>query len=83
MLPWLPESEFAQLDGESRAWYDALPTSLQFTRDAMYIRKETSQLGALFLLHYMYVKLMGQTTCSEHLECHMYRANRSPVSRLV
>ena len=52
--PWLPDSEFARLDAESRAWYDSLPPSLQFTPTALYIRKETSQLGALCSLHYMY-----------------------------
>ncbi|CAG8879372.1 unnamed protein product [Penicillium nalgiovense] len=51
MVPWDPASEFALLDADCRAWYDSLPASLQFTPDAMYIRKETSQLGALCLLH--------------------------------
>ncbi|KAJ5040214.1 hypothetical protein NUH16_010016 [Penicillium rubens] len=51
MVPWDPASEFALLDADCRAWYDSLPASLQFTPDAMYIRKETYQLGALCLLH--------------------------------
>ncbi|KAJ5254700.1 hypothetical protein N7497_007831 [Penicillium chrysogenum] len=51
MVPWDPASEFALLDADCRAWYDSLPASLQFTADAMYIRKETYQLGALCLLH--------------------------------
>ncbi|OQE43592.1 hypothetical protein PENCOP_c003G02269 [Penicillium coprophilum] len=51
MVPWDPASEFAHLDSDCRAWYDSLPASLQFTPDAMYIRKDTSQLGALCLLH--------------------------------
>lgn len=72
MLPWLPESEFAQLDGESRAWYNALPESLQFTPTAMYIRKETSQLGALFLLHYMYHQTM----------CDLYRISAPRLYKL-
>ncbi|KAJ5503751.1 hypothetical protein N7463_006625 [Penicillium fimorum] len=51
MVPWDPASEFAHLDSDCRAWYDSLPASLQFTPDAIYIRKDTSQLGALCLLH--------------------------------
>ncbi|KAJ5971510.1 uncharacterized protein N7479_001428 [Penicillium vulpinum] len=51
MVPWDPASEFALLDSDCRAWYDSLPASLQFTPDAIYIRKDTSQLGALCLLH--------------------------------
>ncbi|KAJ6078605.1 hypothetical protein N7467_008358 [Penicillium canescens] len=47
MVPWSPESEFALLDADCRAWYESLPASLQFTPDAIYIRKDTSQLGAL------------------------------------
>lgn len=53
-MPWLPDSEFAQLDAESRAWYNSLPDSLQWTRSAIYIRKETSQLGALCGMHWIY-----------------------------
>ncbi|KAJ5206517.1 hypothetical protein N7472_002965, partial [Penicillium cf. griseofulvum] len=51
MVPWDPASEFAHLDSDCRAWYDSLPASLQFTPDSIYIRKESSQLGALCLLH--------------------------------
>ncbi|KGO43058.1 Transcription factor, fungi [Penicillium expansum] len=51
MVPWDPASEFSLLDSDCRAWYESLPASLQFTPDAMYIRKDTSQLGALCLLH--------------------------------
>lgn len=72
MVPWLPESEFAQLDGESRAWYNSLPASLQFTPTAMYIRKETSQLGALFSLHYMYHLTM----------CDLYRVSAPRLYKL-
>ncbi|KAK4862365.1 hypothetical protein LT330_010766 [Penicillium expansum] len=48
MVPWDPASEFSLLDSDCRAWYESLPASLQFTPDAMYIRKDTSQLGALW-----------------------------------
>lgn len=51
MVPWNPNSEFATLDADCRAWYESLPASLQFTPDAIYIRKDTSQLGALCVLH--------------------------------
>ncbi|KAJ5287937.1 hypothetical protein N7478_003623 [Penicillium angulare] len=51
MVPWAPGSEFAALDRDCRAWYENLPASLQFTPNAVYIRKDSSQLGALCLLH--------------------------------
>ncbi|CAG8237876.1 unnamed protein product [Penicillium olsonii] len=51
IVPWDPKSEFSALDSDCRAWYASLPPSLQFTQAAVYIRKDTSQLGALCLLH--------------------------------
>lgn len=51
MVPWVSYSEFATLDADCRAWYESLPPSLQFTRTAIYIRKDSSQLGALCVLH--------------------------------
>ncbi|KAJ5129072.1 hypothetical protein N7526_007238 [Penicillium atrosanguineum] len=51
MVPWDPSSEFAILDKDCRAWYESLPASLQFTPSAIYIRKDSSQLGALCVLH--------------------------------
>lgn len=51
MVPWDPNSEFAMLDADCRAWYESLPASLQFTPNAIYIRKDSAQLGALCVLH--------------------------------
>ncbi|KAJ5151336.1 uncharacterized protein N7482_010588 [Penicillium canariense] len=51
MVPWDPQSEFAKLDADCRAWYESLPPSLQFTPSAIYTRKDSSQLGALCVLH--------------------------------
>ncbi|KAL4898550.1 fungal-specific transcription factor domain-containing protein [Aspergillus ambiguus] len=51
MVPWDPESEFALLDTDCQVWYESLPASLQFTPNAIYIRKDSSQLGALCVLH--------------------------------
>ncbi|KAJ5327643.1 uncharacterized protein N7506_010745 [Penicillium brevicompactum] len=51
MVPWDPRSEFSVLDSECRLWYSSLPPSLQFSPEAIYIRKDTSQLGALCVLH--------------------------------
>ncbi|KAJ5717594.1 hypothetical protein N7488_003240 [Penicillium malachiteum] len=51
MVPWAEDSEFAILDKDCRAWYESLPASLQFTPNAIYIRKDSSQLGALCVLH--------------------------------
>lgn len=59
MVPWDPNSEFARLDADCRAWYESLPASLQFTPNAIYIRKDSSQLGALCVLHCAYY----QTIC--------------------
>lgn len=53
-MPWLPDSEFAQLDNALHAWYQQLPPSLQFTRAALYTRRESSQLGAFVLLQCTY-----------------------------
>lgn len=58
-LPWLPGSEFSQLDHELRTWHAALPPDVQFTSSAIYIRKEFNQEGALALLHCAY----HQTLC--------------------
>lgn len=58
MLPWLPDSEFKTLDAECKAWYSSLPPSLQFTSNAVYIRKDTHQLGALCILHCGYHETM-------------------------
>lgn len=57
-LPWFPDSEFALLDSELRKWYESLPTSLEFTTAAIYIRKESSQVNALCLLHCAYHQTM-------------------------
>ncbi len=53
-LPWAAGSEFAQLDGMLRAWYDGLAPHLAFTADSVYTRLESAQLGALALLHCTY-----------------------------
>lgn len=59
----LPDTDFAALDTAFTQWYDALPPRLQLTTSNMYIRKESNQLGALFLLH-----------CAYHLSiCDLYR----------
>ena len=70
--PWLPDSEFVQLDGECRAWYDSLPASLHFTSTSMYIRREQSQLGALIALHMMYHQNM----------CDLYRIGAPALYKL-
>ncbi|KAK3717955.1 hypothetical protein LTR37_005381 [Vermiconidia calcicola] len=71
-LPWLLDSEFAQLGAESRAWYASLPDSLQFTPAAIYIRKETQQIGALVSLHYVYHQTM----------CDIYRIGAPALYKL-
>ncbi len=63
--PWLPDSEFSHLIQAAHHWYNSLPASLQFTPTAMYIRKETQQLGALCSLHALYY----QTMCDLYRIC--------------
>ncbi|EME39977.1 hypothetical protein DOTSEDRAFT_74739 [Dothistroma septosporum NZE10] len=71
-MPWLPHSEFAQLDAELRFWYDNLPANLQFTPTTLYIRQETSQVGALCALHYAYHQTM----------CDLYRVGAPGLYKL-
>lgn len=52
--PWEPGSEFSQLIGEVQSWKASLPSWLDFSADNIYIRRESHQLGALFLNHCMY-----------------------------
>ena len=70
--PWLADSEFAVLNTDCRQWYETLPDSLQFTPAAIYIRTETSQLGALCLLHYAYHQTM----------CDLYRIGAPALYKL-
>ncbi|CAK1365987.1 putative transcriptional regulatory protein [Cercospora beticola] len=70
--PWFPDSEFAQLDAELRHWYDNLPANLQFTPTTLYIRQETSQVGALCALHYAYHQTM----------CDLYRIGTPSLYKL-
>lgn len=52
--PWLSESEFSVMEIELRAWRSSLPATLQLDASAIYIRRESSQLGALIILHCIY-----------------------------
>lgn len=56
--PWLPDSEFAQLDRELQSWYESLPSTLEFSAETIYMRKESSQLGALCVFHCAYHQTM-------------------------
>ena len=52
--PWEPGSEFSLLIDDVQAWKASLPSWLDFSADNIYIRRESHQLGALFLNHCMY-----------------------------
>jgi hypothetical protein len=52
--PWEPGSEFSHLIDDVQAWKASLPSWLDFSADNIYIRRESHQLGALFLNHCMY-----------------------------
>ena len=56
--PWLPDSEFSCLDRDLKHWLNTLPVTLKFTTGAQYIRKDSSQLGALCHLHCTYHQTM-------------------------
>ncbi|KAL3470370.1 fungal-specific transcription factor domain-containing protein [Aspergillus californicus] len=72
MSPWLPDSEFAILNKACWKWYDNLPENLQFNASAIYMRKASSQLGALVLLH-----------CSHHQTlCDLYRLGAPALFKL-
>ncbi|KAL4868974.1 hypothetical protein BDV12DRAFT_208853 [Aspergillus spectabilis] len=70
--PWLPNSEFAILDRACWEWYESLPHNLQFITSTIYMRKASSQLGALVLLH-----------CSHHQTlCDLYRLGAPSLFKL-
>ena len=52
--PWVPDAEFAKLNKEIEEWKYSHPSWLSFSSDNIYIRRESSQLGALFIIHCMY-----------------------------
>lgn len=71
-LPWFQDSEFALLDAELRSWYDSLPANLEFTPSTIYMRKESSKLGALCLFHCAYHQTM----------CDLYRIGTPALYKL-
>jgi hypothetical protein len=59
----LPDAEFSSLDESCEDWLNSLPPSLRLTTASIYTRKDSSQLGALFVLH-----------CAYHITlCDLYR----------
>lgn len=59
----LPDLEFASLDTSFEEWFNSLPPTLHLTTASIYTRKDSNQLGALFLLH-----------CAYHVSlCDLYR----------
>ncbi|KAL4877880.1 fungal-specific transcription factor domain-containing protein [Aspergillus karnatakaensis] len=70
--PWLPNSEFAILDRACQEWHESLPENLRFTTSTIYMRKASSQLSALVLLH-----------CSHHQTlCDLYRLGAPALFKL-
>ncbi|KAH8887769.1 hypothetical protein GQ53DRAFT_749463 [Thozetella sp. PMI_491] len=57
--PWFATSEYADLEAKLARWNERLPSSLRFDKAAIYMRKESSQLGGLLFLHFTY----HQTLC--------------------
>ncbi|KAL5429348.1 hypothetical protein PMIN05_010752 [Paraphaeosphaeria minitans] len=61
--PWVPNGEFEALDREIDEWKYSHPQWMSFSSDNIYIRRESSQLGALFIIHCMY----------HHVLCDLHR----------
>lgn len=62
-MPWVPNGEFEALNREIEEWKYSHPQWMSFSSDNIYIRRESSQLGALFLIHCMY----------HHVLCDLHR----------
>lgn len=50
----LPDIEFDTLDTAFKDWFNGLSPTQHLTNKTIYIRKDSNQLGALFLLHVAY-----------------------------
>ncbi|KAF2440104.1 hypothetical protein P171DRAFT_457819 [Karstenula rhodostoma CBS 690.94] len=61
--PWVPNAEFEALNKEIEEWKYSHPQWMSFSSDNIYIRRESSQLGALFIIHCMY----------HHVLCDLHR----------
>lgn len=57
--PWLSGSEFTRLGTQLRHWFKNLPNCLSVTQNAIRQRKDSSQLGGVFFMHFTY----HQTVC--------------------
>jgi hypothetical protein len=56
---WLPGSAYEALAWAIKNWYDALPTSLHFSKAALRARGEARQIAGVGLMHLLY----HQTLC--------------------
>lgn len=63
--PWAPDGEFALMHEEIKDWKKSHPPWMRFSPDNIYIRRASSQLGALFLVHCMY----------HHVLCDLHRVS--------
>lgn len=70
--PWVPDTEFTRLNKEIEQWKNSHPSWLSFSSDNIYIRRESSQLGALFLVHCMY----------HHVLCDLHRISLPNLFKL-
>ncbi|KAL1596463.1 hypothetical protein SLS60_009109 [Paraconiothyrium brasiliense] len=61
--PWVSNAEFETLSKEIEEWKYSHPQWMSFSSDNIYIRRESSQLGALFIIHCMY----------HHVLCDLHR----------
>lgn len=48
------DREFCELETSFKDWYDHLPLTDRLTSSSIYTRKDSGQLGALFLMHLTY-----------------------------
>ncbi|CAI6309392.1 unnamed protein product [Periconia digitata] len=63
--PWVLGGEFALMHEEINVWKNSHPPWMDFSPDNIYIRRASSQLGSLFLLHCMY----------HHVLCDLHRVS--------
>ena len=69
---WLPHSEFAEIEAAFKDWKETLPPGLQFSEEGLYMRKESSQVGAMCMLHITY----------NHSLCDLYRIGMPKLFRI-
>ncbi|PSR97213.1 fungal-specific transcription factor domain-domain-containing protein [Coniella lustricola] len=56
--PWAAASRFHEIHGQLKLWVSKLPSTLRFSQNAIYERKQASQLGGLLFCHVTFHQTM-------------------------